>query len=109
MEDSDRIKQMLKEGKINSDQADLLLRSLTESTKRKESIFQEVIVQKQKREQKVSGFLGIWILLILASISIFIFTGNSQRLGRDIHKALDNFNQAIPYLEEENYLEAIAY
>ncbi len=111
MDDRERIKKLILEGKINSDQAVLLLNALKESEGRRQKIFGQVLSQKKKREKRMWGFLSIWILsAIVFIISIFMYTGGIQRrLGRDVYRALDYFNQASAYLEKEEYPEAIKY
>jgi LemA protein len=109
MEDRERIRQMLKEGKINSDQATLLIQALKESEQRKEKMFQQIAGQKNRRERKVYGFLTWWLGLVFVSVCILIFIGSKQWLSRDIHKALNEFYQASVYLEKEDYTPAIEH
>jgi LemA protein len=109
MEDREKIKQMLKEGKINSDQATLLIQALKESEQRKAKIFQQVAAQKNRREQRAYGFLTWWLGLILASICLLMIIGSTQRLDRNVKKALLEFHQANVHLEKEEYTQALEY
>lgn len=110
MEDRERIKKLMLEGKINSEQAALLLNALKESEGRRQKIFGQVLSQKKKREKRMWGFLSIWALAVLIFISAFIYIGGMQsKLGRDTYIALDYFNQASAYLEKEEYPDAIKY
>lgn len=110
MDDRERIKKLVLEGKINSGQAVLLLNALKESEGRKEKIFGQVLLQKKKREKRMWGFLSIWALAVLIFVGAYIYIGGMQsKLGRDTYKALDCFNQAGVYLEKEEYPEAIKY
>lgn len=110
MDYKEKIKQLIHEGKINSEQATLLLNALKESEERKEKIFRQVLSQKKKREQGIWGVLSIWIVAVLVFIGFSVYLGGiKSKLGRDVYKALDYFNQASTYMEKEEYGEAIKY
>lgn len=107
MEGREKIKQLLKDGKINSDQATILLNSLKESDERRDRIFKQVVTQKEKREQCVKGYLGIWIAVFLCVLTSLLFIGNVGKLGRDVNKGLVLFHQANDLIAQENYDKAI--
>ena len=110
MDYRERIKQLIHDGKINSEQAVILLNALKESEARREKIFQQVLSQKKSREKSMWGFLSVWILVILISIGTFIYIGSIRRnLGKDIYKALNYFNQTTTFIGKEDYQEAIKY
>ncbi|MCK5393485.1 MAG: hypothetical protein KAI91_04045, partial [Candidatus Omnitrophica bacterium] len=98
MDHREKIKQLVKEGKINSNQAVSLLQSLKESENRREKILKQILVQKKQRQKNAWGFLCVWFMFVLVGISFLIFTVGNQRLSRDENKAILNFNQANNYL-----------
>ncbi|MFH1858459.1 MAG: LemA family protein [Candidatus Omnitrophota bacterium] len=108
MEGREKIKQLLKEGKINSDQAVLLIRALRESEGRRERIFKQVLTQRKKREKDRLGFLGVWFLLVLCLVLVTAFAGARGGFERDAQKALVDFHEATVSIEEGKYATAIA-
>lgn len=109
MDHREKIKQLVKEGKINSNQAVSLLQSLKESENRREKILKQILVQKKQRQKNAWGFLCVWFMFVLVGISFLIFTVGNQRLSRDENKAILNFNQANNYLANNDYGQAIEY
>ena len=107
-EDRQKIQHLIKEGKINSDQAIVLLHALNESAQRRTRIFQDVTLQKQKREKSVYGFLKIWLSVILVAIGIFLVLGINQQRGRHEAKALAAFDEAAVLIAQQDYPEAFA-
>ena len=61
----EKIKNMKKAGKINNEQAAILLKSLDESEKRSKNIFKQVSDVKQNRIKKAWGVLGFGTLMML--------------------------------------------
>ncbi len=109
MEERDKIKKMLKEGKIDSDQVELLVRALKESEERRKRIFHDVLNKRNERQRSIFGFLVIWVALILVGISVFLFIIGTHRLSRDVNKAMVYFNHANAMLLEGQYSRAIDY
>ncbi|MCD4778976.1 MAG: LemA family protein [Candidatus Omnitrophica bacterium] len=98
MESKARIQKMLKDGKINARQSQLLQGALAESEKRKIQIFQNVSRQKESREKKMWGGITIGLIGFFLFLVILFFFGVSMRMGRDFQKAtlfLDQGTQAL--------------
>ena len=110
-EDREKIKKMLLEGKINSDEAKLLLRALNESEKKKERIFKEILDYKKKREKKIWIILGGWVLILLLIITpFFIYSIGTKDFSLKISSStLDYFQRANFYLQQEDYRKAIEF
>jgi LemA protein len=107
MQDREKIKQLLKDGKINSDQAEMLVAALRESEGRKEKIFRQVVEQRQVRQKKAWGFIGVWFLLFLVAASVLLLTLSHGRLNRDTTRAMRHFDEAAVFLGEGNYEAAV--
>ncbi|MFC1703315.1 LemA family protein [Candidatus Omnitrophota bacterium] len=107
MEGREKIRQLLREGKVNSDQAVMLLHALKESESRREKVFKQVLSQKKKREKNKWGFLGMWLLVVFATVMLLLALGINQGIGQDAGKALVYFNQASSEIEGGRYEEAI--
>ena len=109
MEERDKIKKMLREGKIDSDQAVLLARALKESEERRKRIFHDVLNKRNERQRNIFGFLVVWVALVLVGVSVFLFVIGTHRLSRDVNKAMVYFNRANAVLLEGQYSRAIDY
>ena len=109
MEDRDKIKKMLSDGKINSDQAVLFLRALKESVHRRKRIFRDVLNKRQERQRRMFGFLAVWLGVLLVGISVFLFIIGGANLSRDVNKAIIYFNRANGALLSGQYEYAIDY
>lgn len=108
MDDIYKIDQMKKEGRITSDQAELLLRAINESEQRRREILKDTRAQKKYRNSKVKGFMFVGLLVALMGISILIHLAIAKSPGRDVQKALPEFSQATDYFEKQNYAQAVA-
>ncbi len=95
IEDRNEIQQMLKSGKINSEQATLLVNAIKESDDRKKKLYADVGAQKTLRQQKNWGFLTVGLIFVALGISVLLFTAMTQRLSRDEVKAVAIFEQSI--------------
>lgn len=110
MEDRERIKKLVSEGKINPAQEAILLKAFEESENRRKKVFDQVFSQKKSREKKILGVLSVWFIVILCLvIGIITYSGVCQQLDRDTSHALINFEKAGEYLEQRNYPEAVKY
>jgi LemA protein len=107
MTDIEKIQQLQDQGKINPEQAALLLAAVKESEERKEIIFCQVATKKQERQNKAWGFVSIWFVVILLSMSVLLYTFKTPVVNRDVSKALRNFNEASIYLGEIKYQKAM--
>lgn len=102
MEDRARIQQMLKDGKINSEQAVLLLNALKESGKKKDRIFKQVIENRQKRDRNMWMFIAGWTGIVFCVFIAFVLIV-SRHEGHDRQKAMKYFNQGGFFLSEKDY------
>lgn len=106
MKDLDKIKQMQKEGKINPQQAELLLSALKESEERKVKVFQQIKEQKQERQNKAWGFIGVWLVVALVAGGAILYLANVGGQSRDIRKAMSDMNEASIQMGEAKYQSA---
>lgn len=109
MEDQQQIEEMLKQGKINSEQAALLIAALRDSGKRQEDIFRQTRHQKRQRRSKIWGFVFLGLMLAVIVIIAFFLIGGRQGLSRNERKALSYLNQAGLAFDREEYLQAESY
>ena len=107
MNEHERVKKMIQEGTINSEQGEMLIRALDEAQARRERIFSQVNEQKNKREKKAWGFLNAWFVIMAAAVILFALSGARETFGRDSVKALDNMRHAAEYIQAGNYEGAL--
>jgi len=107
MDDKHKIEKMKNEGRITTEQAELLLHAVIESEQRKQVILEDMKAQKKSRKSKLKGFMGVGLLVALVGISILFHLVMAQRPGRDVQKALKEFGQANSYFEKQDYAQAV--
>ncbi|HEC69571.1 MAG TPA: LemA family protein [Candidatus Omnitrophica bacterium] len=109
-EDREKIKKMMLEGKINSDEAKLLLKALDESERKKERIFKEVLNHKRKREKTLLKILGVWFLFFFLATSFPFYLGKLQSSKYSLTlEALEYFQKTNHFLKEGDYLKAAKF
>ena len=109
-EDREKIKKMMLEGKINSDEAKLLLKALDESERKKERIFKEVLNHKRKREKTLLKILGVWFLFFFLATSFPFYLGKLQSSKYSLSlEALEYFQKTNHFLKEGDYLKAAKF
>jgi hypothetical protein len=84
MDDKQKIEQMIKEGTISPEQAELLLHAVNESERRKQSVLKDIKAQKKSRKNKATGVLGACLFIGLIPISILLHLAIAQSPGRDV-------------------------
>jgi LemA protein len=107
MDDKQKIEKMKAEGKINAEQAELLLHALNASEARRREVLAEIQAQKKSRKGKAKGFLGASLLVVLILISILFHLELARGPGRDVQKALQEFAHTADYLEKQDYTRAV--
>lgn len=107
MEGRQKINKMLQEGRIDSDQASILLHALNESEKRRIQMFQDVINKKTERVRKSWGFLGMGCLVIFIFFTLLVYVGAANNPGRDMLRAWRHFEEAGTHLQDGQYKEAV--
>ena len=105
MDDKHKIKKMEKEGAITPKQAELLRHAVNESERRRQTVLEDIKVQKKSRQNRAKGLLGSGLLIALVFISILLHLAQSP--GRDVQKALQEFSHATGFLEKQNYAQAV--
>ena len=109
-EDREKIKRMMLEGKINSDEAKLLLKALDESERKRERIFKEVLNHKRKREKTLLKILGAWFLFFFLATSFPFYLGKLQSSKYSLSlEALECFQKTNRFLKEGDYLKAAKF
>jgi len=109
-EDREKIKKMMLEGKINSDEAKLLLKALDESERKRKRIFKEVLNHKRKREKTLLKILGTWFLFFFLATSFPFYLGKLQSSKYSLSlEALEYFQKTNRFLKEGDYLKAAKF
>ena len=103
MDDQQKIEKMIKEGTITPEQAELLLRAVSESERRRQTVLEDIQTHKKSRKDKAKGFLGTGLFAALVLISILIHLAIAQSPGRDVQKAMQEFGQAAGLVAKQNY------
>ncbi len=107
MHHKQKIEQMVKEGAVTPEQAELLLHAVKESERRRRSVLGDIKAQKKFRKNKARGILGFSLFIALVLISILLHLGIAQSPGRDAQNALKAFSRAIDFVEKHKYPQAI--
>jgi len=109
-EDREKIKRMMLEGKINSEEAKLLLKALDESERKRKRIFKEVLNHKRKREKTLLKILGAWFLFFFLATSFPFYLGKLQSSKYSLSlEALECFQKTNRFLKEGDYLKAAKF
>ena len=109
-EDREKIKKMMLEGKINSEEAKLLLKALDESERKKERIFKEVLNHRRKREKTLLKILGVWFLFFFLVVSFPFYLRKLQSSKYSLSlEALEYFQKTNHFLKEGDYLKAAKF
>jgi len=107
MQEKEKIKNMMREGKISKNQAELLLGALEESNAKREKLFREITSKRKSREKKMWKVMAITAIIVFFLTGSFIYLQKNQHVGRETRDALDYFNQVHAYIEEGDYQQAV--
>jgi LemA protein len=107
MDHKQKIEQMVKDGTVTPEQAELLLHAVKESERRRQSVLGDIKAQKKSRENMARGILGYSLFIALVLISILLHLAIAQSPGRDVQNALKTFGHAIDFVEKHQYPQAI--
>jgi LemA protein len=106
MEDQAKIEEMLRQGKIDSEQAALLIAALRDSGHREESFSGQLHHPKRKRMRAGWRLVGIWLAGIAILAGAFFLAVGGPDLSRDERQALSYLNQAGLALSRQDHLQA---
>ena len=108
MDDKHKIEQMIKEGTITPEQAELLLHAVNESERRRQTVLEDIKARRKYHKNKARGIFGSVLLIALALVSILLHMAIAQSPGRDVQKALQALGNAAAFVEKQDYPQAIA-
>ena len=106
MEDQAKIEEMLRQGKIDSEQAALLIAALRDSGHREESFGEQLRRQKSERIRTGWRLVCIWLTAGAILTGGLILAVGRPGLSRDERLALSYLNQAGLPLSQREYLQA---
>jgi LemA protein len=106
MEDQAKIEAMLRQGKIDSEQAALLIAALRDAGHREESFGEQLRRQKSERVRTGWRLVCVWLTAGAILTGCLILMAGRLGLSRDERQALSSLNQAGLALSRQDYLQA---